>query len=208
MPRLSRAAAAYLKSRNDRLAQLNARQPGEPIPPANDAKTLEIALARRAKALTAQHNGDVWESSILSQSAIHGICLFKIPTGRRFVRGGDTVGVKTPFDFFGMVAPQAGRSIVFDAKSVANNSKKQSLGIGMGVVPDHQAISLIRAGEYGAISGLLVCCGPRHDVRWLNWRNLRIGHAIAWDDPAWEILNSSDEPIGFGRLLAVEPAMV
>lgn len=193
----------YERARDARIAQLNNRKPGEPIPDAEDIPALVKSLAKSNAGRAAQRNGATFEDRCITWALQAGIHLFKIPSGAKWGAGGVAYPVKTPFDIIGAIPAMAGRSIAFDAKSVSENSKHQSIKIGTNLVPLHQVASLKSMGEAGAIAGLLVSCGPRRDVRWLSHRYLKIGvsYALPWDSPDWKILSGIAEPIGFARLL-------
>jgi hypothetical protein len=128
--------------------------------------------------------------------------LYQIPQGARRVKGGDLQAIRTPFDFSGAIKP-IGRGIFFDAKHIASTDKHLSFHIGPPLVKSHQITALVRMGEAGALAGLVVSCGPSGDIRWLDWRHLREGACVPWDCGDWIILSKTDDPIGFGKLLAM-----
>jgi hypothetical protein len=204
MPTLSKAAKAYLASRDARLREINGRLPGEPIPPAADGEGLAKVLNRSAAGRKAQRAGEEFEGRCITWAKHFGIELFKIPSGVKYLRGGDMAGIQTPFDFAGANRLYGGRCIVFDAKSVAATDKHQSFSIGAPIVKPHQVTALQRMGASGAVAGLLVNCGPKGDIRWLDWRILRYGDAIPFEDERWQIVSPIADPIDFSALFAIK----
>jgi hypothetical protein len=105
---------------------------------------------------------------------------------------------------FGAIPWEGGRLICFDAK----RRGERSAGSGFDLrehAEAHQLNALRGAGEAGAVSGLLIECGPRGDVRWLNWRELhRPGNVVPWDDLSrWHIVNPINDRINFPMLISM-----
>lgn len=196
-------ARFYELSKQKRINQLQARQVGDELPPADDRAELLKRLGKSASGRQRQRNGAELEDRCLTWAGLSGIELFKIPQGARRIRGGDMIAIQTPFDFAGAVKI-GGRCIVFDAKNIDKSDKHQSFTVGLPLVKLHQIESLRRMGQAGAIAGLLISCGPRDDIRWLHWRELVYGAVIAWDSRFWDILSMPiSEPIGFRKLLEI-----
>jgi hypothetical protein len=204
----SKLAGLYAAAAEARQRQLADRPPGAPFPPSGDLpeeKALAAALARSAGARKAQSGGATFEEDCLTWATAAGIVIFKIPNGAKWVygKGGKLipVPVQTPFDFSGCIPSLGGRSINFDAKRIDADQTAQSLRIGAKLVKPHQVEAIRRMGAARAVAGLIVQCGPRADVRWLDWRFVRHGDAIPWDSEKWFILSPIGRPIDFGRLV-------
>lgn len=203
---LSRRNRAYVAASDARKRQLQARGPGELFPDAAavpEAVRLDEIFERAARGKLARENGERFEADCLTSAREAGIMLWKIPSGCRWVGPGRTVPEPTPFDFCGAIPGLGGRGMCFDAKSISADSTAQSIPIGTKFVKPHQIEALREQGAGKWISGLLVQCGPRGDVRWMDWRFLRPKerYAISWDDPKWFSVSPISCPIDFRRLV-------
>jgi hypothetical protein len=186
-------------------AESDARRLGQPAPDpglfATAGPSLDEVLERSAKGRLARKNGEVFEGRCVAACAIHSVHLFKIPSGCRWIGKGDPIPVKTPFDFAGCVPAMGGRGIFFDAKHISPQTHVGSITVGTWLVKKHQAEALRTMGAGKALAGLVMECGPVGDVRWLDWRFLRMGDEIPWNSPKWFILSPIAAPVDFGALV-------
>lgn len=151
----------------------------------------------------AQAEGGSFQARAAADAYTCGLTLWEIPSGCRWRgAGAPPIPVKTPFDVFGAVPWMGGRLICFDAKRVGPRSDKSGFNL-RGHASPHQLNALTIGGEAGAVAGLLVECGPRGDVRWLDWRELRRpGNIVPWDDYGrWHLMCGIGGRIDFRALI-------
>lgn len=141
--------------------------------------------------------------------------LVKVPNGVRYKAGGGTFPVPSPVDYLGLVRA-TGRAICFDAKKCA---LKKAFPIGnRDHFPAHQRDFLIRFGEAGAVSGLLVESEKLGRYLWMDWKIIRECEgkpSVPWEGCGgmdylwigWRDLGPNSHAIKFGEIDDVAPPL-
>lgn len=139
-----------------------------------------------------RNTGKGLESLVLASQG--DVVLLKVPNGVQYLPGGKTVPKAGPVDFVGLHLPTK-RMVILDAKQ-CDLVHRFPVGNTSSVKP-HQIAELIRFGEAGAVSGLLIESTRHRRLHWLPWQMLmrcppsypwasipEIGpstHAVQWD---------------------------
>jgi hypothetical protein len=144
------------------------------------------------------NSGSGLESTVIASQGRH-IRVDKMPQAARRLPGGRVVCVKGPCDFYGTVIG-TGRAIYFDAKVCHLKSR---FGIGdRSHVPAHQLAHIIRHGEAGALSGLLVESTALGRFLWWDWSHVSYADkSIPWSDSRWVDLGDTAHAIRFQILI-------
>lgn len=138
------------------------------------------------------------EAAVVASQGGH-IRVDKMPQAARRLPMGKLVAIKGPVDFIGTVVG-SGRAIYFDAK-VCHLATRFPIG-NRDHVAAHQLAHVIRHGEAGALSGLLVEAVALGRFLWWDWTHVSYGDtSIPWTDSRWVDLGDNKHAIQFDRLI-------
>lgn len=126
------------------------------------------------------------------------ILVEKVPSGAKWIGPGKHIAVPSPVDFCGTIKG-SGRSIFFDAKM---SDKPLAVDLRVQCFAEHQRLMLLRHGEAGAVSGLLLYNRKADALYWLDWRYLhpRI-ERCRWDDVRLIAMGNSLRGIDWSKVL-------
>lgn len=123
------------------------------------------------------------------------------PCGARFIGRGKIIRLPMPCDLVGCVRA-SGRAFHADAKSLGDSYATFPL-TNREMIEPHQIAHLVRMGQAGALSGLIVESKRIAQYLWLPWIFLSGRERLDWDDDCWNVLGDTTRLIDFEKINSV-----